>query len=121
MGLKQQLATLEYHEHPTTEQLVEFFKPMAYIRKATPREYFRLMGLTEQDIDKIDAYPCASVEELANADKPTQLQGITKTNKYKFAGNSIVVDVLYSIFENMFIKDCTSEPQQLTFDLWKKN
>lgn len=30
MGLKQQLATLEYHEHPTTEQLVEFFKPMAY-------------------------------------------------------------------------------------------
>ena len=78
MGLQQQLSTLEYHEHPTAEQLVDFFKPMAYIRKATPREYFRLMGLTEEDIDKIDSYPCASVQEFANADKATQRQGIEK-------------------------------------------
>lgn len=118
MGLQQQLSTFEYHEHPTTEQLVDFFKPMAYIRKATPREYFRLMGLTEEDIDKIDSYPCASVQEFANADKATQRQGIAKTNKYKLAGNSIVVDVLYAIFENMFINDCTTEPQQLTLDLY---
>lgn len=118
MGLQQQLSTLEYHEHPTTEQLVDFFKPMAYIRKATPREYFRLMGLTDADIDKIDSYPCASVQEFANADKATQRQGIAKTNKYKLAGNSIVVDVLYAIFENMFINDCTTEPQQLTLDLY---
>ena len=117
MGLQQQLSTPEYHEHPTTEQLVDFFKPMAYIRKATPREYFRLMGLTEADIDKIDSYPCASVQEFANADKATQRQGISKTNKYKLAGNSIVVDVLYAIFENMFINDYPTEPQQLTLDL----
>lgn len=90
---------------------------MAYIRKATPREYFRLMGLTKEDIDKIDSYPCASVQEFANTDKATQRQGIAKTNKYKLAGNSIVVDVLYAIFENMFINDCTTEPQQLTLDL----
>lgn len=119
MGLKQQLATLEYHEHPTIEQLVDFFKPMAYIRKATPREYFRLMGLTEADIDKIDAYPCATKAEFEHADKRLQRQGIAKSKKYALAGNSIVVDVLYSIFENIFIKDCTAEPQQLTLDLWK--
>lgn len=64
------------------------------------------MGLTEADIDK-----------FANADKATQRQGIAKTNKYKLAGNSIVVDVLYAIFENMFINDCTTEPQRLTLDL----
>ena len=52
MSLENQLTTLEYHEHPTIEQLVEFFKPMAYIRKATPREYFRLMGLLKQTSTK---------------------------------------------------------------------
>lgn len=117
MGLEQQLTTLEYHEHTTVEQLVVFFKPIAYIRKATPREYFRLMGLTETDIDKIDAYPCASVQEFANADKATQRQGIAKSNKYKLAGNSIVVDVLYAIFENMFIKDGGDTARQMTLDL----
>lgn len=117
MGLEQQLATLEYHEHPTDAQLVEFFKPMAYIRKATPREYFRLMGLTDADIDKIDAYPCASVEEFAKADKAVRRQGISKCNKYKLAGNSIVTSVLYAIFEKMFIADCKAAPQQMTLDL----
>lgn len=118
MELEQQLTTLEYHEHPTDEQLVEFFRPMAYIRKATPREYFRLMGLTEADIDKIDAYPFATKAEFEHADKRLQQQGIAKSKKYALAGNSIVVEVLYAIFENMFINNCTVESQQLTLDLW---
>lgn len=54
------------------------------IRKLTPRECFRLMGVSESDIDKI------------------QSAGISKTQQYKMAGNSIVVDVLYYIFKNLF-------------------
>lgn len=55
------------------------------IRKLTERECFRLMGVSDSDIDKI------------------QSAGISKTQQYKLAGNSIVVDVLYYIFANLFI------------------
>lgn len=65
------------------------------IRKLTPRECFRLMGVSESDIDKI------------------QSAGISKTQQYKMAGNSIVVDVLYHIFRKLFV-DRHSENSQLT-------
>lgn len=55
------------------------------IRKLTNRECFRLMGVSEENIDKI------------------QNAGISKTQQYKMAGNSIVVDVLYHIFRKLFI------------------
>ena len=54
------------------------------IRKVTPRECFRLMGLHDDHIDKIQA------------------TGISNTQQYKMAGNSIVVDVLEVIFKNLF-------------------
>ena len=55
------------------------------IRKLTPRECFRLMGLKDDDIDKI------------------QDVGISNSQQYKLAGNSIVVDVLEAIFKNLFL------------------
>ena len=57
------------------------------IRKLTPKECFRLMGVRDNDYDKLT---------------------VSNTQRYKQAGNSIVVDVLMAIFENMFIKDCKS-------------
>ena len=69
------------------------------IRKLTPRECFRLMGVDDKDIDKIQA------------------AGISNSSQYKLAGNSIVVDVLYHLFRKMFIEtdmERTNEPQQLT-------
>ena len=54
------------------------------IRKLTPRECFRLMGMRDDDIDKIQAI------------------GISNAQQYKMAGNSIVVDVLEAIFKNLF-------------------
>ena len=54
------------------------------IRKLTPRECFRLMGMRDDDIAKI------------------QEAGISNTQQYKLAGNSIVVDVLEAIFKNLF-------------------
>lgn len=52
------------------------------IRKLTPRECFRLMGFSDSDFDKI--------------------KGISNTQLYKMAGNSIVVNVLEGIFRELF-------------------
>ena len=65
------------------------------IRKLTPRECFRLMGVTEADIDKI------------------QQSGVSQSQQYKMAGNSIVVDCLYHLFRKMFT-ETENENQQLS-------
>lgn len=65
------------------------------IRKLTPRECFRLMDVSDADIDKI------------------QTCGISDTQQYKMAGNSIVVANLYHIFRKMFC-DRENENEQLT-------
>lgn len=59
--------------------------PNYRIRKLTPRECFRLMGVSDADIDKIQA------------------AGISKSQQYKMAGNSIVVNCLAAIFRQLFI------------------
>ena len=64
------------------------------VRKLTARECFRLMGVDDKDIDKIQA------------------AGISNSGQYKLAGNSIVVDVLFHIFRKMFIEQ-ENENQQL--------
>ena len=56
------------------------------IRKLTPKECWKLMGFEDQDFDK-----AASV--------------CSNSQLYKQAGNSIVVDVLYYIFKQLFKED----------------
>ena len=55
------------------------------IRKLTPRETFRLMGFADKDFDA------------------AQKAGISNSQLYKQAGNSIVVDVLYYIYRELYI------------------
>lgn len=55
------------------------------IRKLTPRECFRLMDVDDADIDKIQA------------------AGISNSQQYKMAGNSIVTNVLAEIFRKLFV------------------
>ena len=56
--------------------------PEAYrIRKLTPRECYRLMGFTDAEFDSI--------------------KGVSNTQLYKQAGNSIVVNVLEAIFRQL--------------------
>lgn len=70
-----------------TGGIKEYYSDNTYrIRKLTPRECFRLMGMRDDDIDKIQA------------------AGISNTQQYKMAGNSIVVDVLEAIFKNLFME-----------------
>ena len=54
------------------------------IRKITPKEGFRLMALTDDDIKKV------------------QETGLSDAQQYKMAGNSIVINVLEEIFKNLF-------------------
>ena len=55
------------------------------IRKLTPRECWRLMGVKDEQFNKI--------------------HDISNSQLYKLAGNSIVVDVLMAIFNNLLLSD----------------
>ena len=55
------------------------------IRKLTPRECWRLMGVKDEQFNK--------------------LHDLSNTQLYKLAGNSIVVDVLMGIFKNLLLSD----------------
>lgn len=70
------------------QNAVDNLKPGEYLRlrKLTPRESLRLMGIEDSDIDKM-LYESKNDED--------QL--------YRQSGNSIVVDVLYHLFRKMFI------------------
>lgn len=108
---------MEQKEKKAGIQLPEELKGKKFrIRKLTPRECFRLMGVDDEDIDKIQAFPFNSLVEYAAYSKQEREDGMTEKEKrklmekpisnsaqYKLAGNSIVVDVLYHIFRKMFI------------------
>ena len=57
------------------------------LRKLTPRECFRLQGVREEQIDK-----------LLNA-------GISDSQLYKLAGNSICVDCMVALFRNLYFPE----------------
>ena len=80
-GCKNLAPTVTFSSYADNNFLVKDFR----IRKLTPRECFRLMDVADSDIDKI------------------QQAGISKTQQYKLAGNSIVVSCLYHVFRKMFI------------------
>jgi DNA (cytosine-5)-methyltransferase 1 len=54
------------------------------IRKLTPLEAWRLMGIDDEDFNK------------------AKEAGISDSQLYKQAGNAIVVDVLVHLFKNLF-------------------
>lgn len=66
------------------------------IRKLSEREVFRLMDVSEEDIDRI------------------QKAGISRSRQYALAGNSIVVNVLYHLFRKLLIEpECESKQLSL--------
>jgi DNA (cytosine-5)-methyltransferase 1 len=67
-----------------TLKIVTKNKGKRRIRKLTPLECWRLMGFSDEDFKK------------------AKDSGLSDTQLYKQAGNSIVVDVLERIFENLF-------------------
>ena len=88
------------------------------IRKLTPKECLRLMGVSDTDILKMQMYPYHELVKSPSYSKKEILAGMTEEEKrrlmqkgisdsqlYKMAGNSIVVPVLEGIFTQMFRKD----------------
>ena len=75
----------------TTVQKDNYVLDLYRIRKLTPRECFRLMGFTDEEFNRI--------------------QGISNTQLYKMAGNSIVVNVLEAIFRQLFKENHKDENQ----------
>lgn len=82
---------LELRKDDVTNALTTFDKdnvvainhPPLRIRKLTPKECFRLMGFDDEDHDKVER------------------AGISNAQRYKMAGNSIVVNVVEKILKNI--------------------
>ncbi len=77
--------TTELAHHTGKNLYPKLCKMIGTYRRITPKEAFRLMGMCDNDIQKI------------------QSAGISDTQQYKLAGNSIVIQVLEAIFTNLFI------------------
>ena len=75
--------------HGTVTATVQNYR----IRKLTPRECWRLMGVKDEQFDR--------------------LHGISNSQLYKLAGNSIVVDVLEAIFKYLLMPETTETKGQL--------
>ena len=77
-----------YHEVKIGEQEIsesldgEEIQKVVRVRRLTPREYYRLMGFSDEDYEKVAAE-------------------LSETQLYKTAGNSIVVNVLEGIMRQL--------------------
>lgn len=80
------------------------------IRKLTPKECFRLMGVRDDVISTMQSSNAQAAERVPGwkgKGKPEDM-AISASQQYKQAGNSIVVDVLAHIYENLFYpKPCS--------------
>lgn len=106
---------LSYHEHPTKEQLLEYFSQRIRVRKMHEREAMRLMDVDDADIDKI--MNATETVTLKNGTVKTK-KAISKTAVYKLAGNSIVVSCLYHIFRTLFLPDQPENKQPIQKSLF---
>lgn len=82
------------------------------IRKLTPKECFRLMGVRDNVIGTMQSSNAQAAERVPDwkgKGKPEDM-AVSASQQYKQAGNSIVVDVLAHIYESLFYP--TSKPRK---------
>lgn len=97
------------------ENTTEFVETDPYrIRKLTPLECFRLMGFSDEDFlaakvgDKnkakelLEEYEPEKHLEMMRFVNTKDMQNVSNSQLYKQAGNSIVVDVLYHIYKEIY-------------------
>ena len=74
------------------------------IRKLTPKEWVRLMGVRDNVIGTMQSSNAQAAERLPdwNGKGNPEDMAISASQQYKQAGNSIVVDVLTHIYEQLF-------------------
>ena len=92
------------------------------IRKLTPKECFRLMGVRDNVIGTMQSSNAQAAERVPDwkgKGKPEDM-AVSASQQYKQAGNSIVVDVLAHIYEQLFYptsKPCKQKQLSLFDDL----
>ncbi|WP_308225014.1 DNA (cytosine-5-)-methyltransferase [uncultured Prevotella sp.] len=84
------------------------------IRKLTPKECFRLMGVRDNVIGTMQSSNAQAAERVPDwkgKGKPEDM-AVSASQQYKQAGNSIVVDVLARIYEQLFYPTPKSRKQE---------
>lgn len=88
------------------------------IRKLTPRECFRLMGVRDGVIDQMQ---CTAAEARRRVGDKTFLpkakdgaMAVAASQQYRQAGNSIVVDVLAALYEQLWYPEPRKPEAQLS-------
>lgn len=91
-----------------------------WIRKATPKETLRFMGVNDRFIDRM-VNPVRELEKLGY--NGVEIEGLLTVNGerqkvsdrdlYFMAGNSIVVGVLQNVFRAMFIDNMASDVAEI--------
>lgn len=96
------------------EQTEEDYSPCYRIRKLTPLTCWRLMGFSDEDFlaaklnnreeakRLIAKYEPDRHFEMMQYVEQKKVSQTSNTQLYKMAGNSIVVDVLYHIYKNLY-------------------
>ena len=74
------------------------------IRKLTPKECFRLMGVRDNVIGTMQSSNAQTTERLPDWKGKGKLEdmAISASQQYKQAGNSICIDVLAYLYQNLF-------------------
>jgi hypothetical protein len=91
-----------------------------WIRKATPKETLRFMGVNDRFIDRM-VNPVRELEKLGY--NGVEIEGLLTVNGerqkvsdrdlYFMAGNSIVVSMLQNVFRAMFIDNMASDVAEI--------
>lgn len=87
------------------------------IRKLTPFECFRLMGVRDNVIQTMQSTNAQAAERIANykgKGKPEDM-AVSASQQYKQAGNSIVVDVLAAIYQQLWYPKEPKREAQTSF------
>lgn len=86
------------------------------IRKLTPSECFRLMGVRQDVINVMQSTNAQAAERMPGTEgkgKPTDM-AVSVSQQYKQAGNSIVVDVLKAIYAQLWYPKPPNPQAQLS-------
>ena len=98
------ITQMQMHFDWPREELIQFYEditPVAIrVRKLTPRETGRLMGLNDKDMDTMFS------------------SGLSNSSLYKLHGNSIVVDVMTALFDKLLVNTTQDKEEGVQLSLF---
>ena len=115
MAKAEQFRLISASEHEIDEFLYDITPVRLRIRKLTPRECGRLMDVKDEDIDKM-----MQKRKVVKKGVEVEEQVLSNSALYKLFGNSIVVNCMTEMFEQLFYPKAvkTGVPKQLNLFGW---